>query len=68
LERTAERIRRYAHGDPALEALSRQLHDDLARYAEQTMSPMELKSAFYVAESARKGRAPDGRARRSPRQ
>ena len=67
LERTAERIRRYAHGDPALEALWCELRDDVARYAEQAMSPMELKSAFYLAESARKGRASDGRARRSPR-
>jgi Ca-activated chloride channel family protein len=67
LERTAERIRRYAHGDPALEALWRELRDDVERYAEQAMSPMQLKAAFYVAESAGKGRGPDGRARRSRR-
>ncbi|HEX7979640.1 MAG TPA: VWA domain-containing protein [Gemmatimonadaceae bacterium] len=67
LERTAERIRRYAHGDPTLAALWRELRDDVERYAEETMSPMQLKAAFYVAESAAKGRAPDGRARRSPR-
>ena len=67
LERTAERIRRYAHGDPTLERIWRELRDDVERYAEQTMSPMELKAAFYVAESAGKGRGPDGRARRSRR-
>ena len=67
LERTAERIRGYAHGDPALEVLWRELRDDVEHYAEQAMSPMQLKSAFYVAESVGKGRGPDGRAKRSPR-
>ncbi|PYP77816.1 MAG: hypothetical protein DMD35_13310 [Gemmatimonadetes bacterium] len=67
LERTVARIRGYAHGDPALEALWRELRDDIERYAEQAMSPMQLKSAVYVAESVGKGRAPDGRARRSPK-
>jgi Ca-activated chloride channel family protein len=67
LERTADRIRGYAHGDRALEALERELRDDVDRYAEQAMSPMQLKAALYVAESASKGRGPDGRARRSPR-
>jgi Ca-activated chloride channel family protein len=67
LERTADRIRGYAHGDPALEALWRELRDDVERYAEHAMSPMQLKSAFFVGEAVGKGRAPDGRARRSPR-
>lgn len=67
LERTAERIRRYAHGDPTLERLWRELRDDVEHYAAETMSPMQLKAAFYVAESAGKGRGPDGRARRSRR-
>lgn len=67
LERTSARIRGYAHGDPQLEALWREVRDDVERYAEETMSPMQLKAAFFVAESASKGRAPDGRARRSPR-
>jgi Ca-activated chloride channel family protein len=67
LERTADRIRGYAHGDPVLQALWRELRDDVARYAEQAMSPMQLKSAFFVAEAVGKGRGPDGRARRSPR-
>jgi Ca-activated chloride channel family protein len=67
LERTAERIRRYAHGDPTLERLWRELRDDVERYAAETMSSMQLKAAFYVAESAGKGRGPDGRARRSRR-
>ncbi|HTK48272.1 MAG TPA: VWA domain-containing protein [Gemmatimonadaceae bacterium] len=67
LERTAERIRGYAHGDPELEALWRSLRDDVGRYAEEVMTAMQLKASFYVAESVAKGRAPDGKARRAPR-
>ena len=66
LERTADRIGRYANGDPALEAIRRALRDDVERYAEQAMSPMQLKMAMYVSESESKGRGADGRARRSP--
>jgi Ca-activated chloride channel family protein len=67
LERTADRIREYAHGDPELEALWRALRDDVGRYAEEVMTAMQLKASFYVAESVAKGRAPDGKARRAPR-
>jgi Ca-activated chloride channel family protein len=66
LERTARRIEDYAGGDVELRALARALRDDVQRYAEQAMSPMQLKSAFYVAESAGKNRGSDGKARRSP--
>ena len=66
LERTADRIGRYANGDPAIEAIRRSLRADVDRYAERAMSPMELKAAMYVAESARKGRGRDGKARRAP--
>jgi Ca-activated chloride channel family protein len=67
LERTADRIRGYAGGDPELEALWRALRDDVPRYAEEAMSSMQLKMAFSVAEYAGKGRAGDGRARRASR-
>ena len=67
LERTAERICGYAHGDPELEAIWRALRDDVGRYADEVMTAMQLKASFYVAESVAKGRAPDGKARRSPR-
>ena len=66
LERTADRIGRYANGDRELESIRRALRDDMHRYAEQAMSPMQLKAAFYVAESAAKNRGSDGRARRAP--
>lgn len=66
LERTADRIGRYSHGDPSLEAIRQSLRDDVHRYAEHAMNPMQLKSAMYVAESARKGRGRDGKARRAP--
>jgi Ca-activated chloride channel family protein len=66
LERTALRIDEYAGEDTELRALARALRDDVQRYAEQAMSPMQLKSAFYVAESAAKNRGSDGKARRSP--
>jgi Ca-activated chloride channel family protein len=68
LEQTADRIRGYAYGDPALEAVRRALLDDVDGYAARAMSPMQLKSAFYVAESFGKGRGPDGKARRRPSQ
>lgn len=66
LERTAQRIRSYAHGDHELGAIARSLGDDVTVYAEQAMSPMALKSAFFVAESAVRSRDSHGRARRDP--
>ena len=64
LERTAERIRAYANGDAAIEAIRRSLLQDVDRYGLEVMSAMQLKVSFAVAESYGKGRAPDGRARR----
>ena len=66
LERTADRIAGYTSGDPALEAIRRALLDDVRHFAERTMSPMQLKHAFYVAESSSKYRGGDGKARRAP--
>lgn len=67
LEATAKRIRGYALGDPELERLWRQLLSEVETFAEAAMSPMSLKQAMFVAESAARGRAPDGKARRSRR-
>jgi Ca-activated chloride channel family protein len=67
LERTAERIGQYAHGDPELESIARALRADVGRYADEVMTAMQLKASFYVAESLAKGRGPDGKARRSSR-
>ena len=63
LERTADRIRSYAEGDPAIEAIRRSLLADVDGYG-TTMSAMQLKVSFAVAESYGKGRTPDGKARR----
>lgn len=64
LDRTAYRIEGYAGDDPELVELARSLRRDVQVYAERAMSPMALKMSFYVAESATKGRASSGRARR----
>ena len=65
LERTATRIRGYTYGDAELKALARALLVDVERFAERPMSAMELKSAFFVAESTGMGRSAEGKARRS---
>lgn len=44
--------------------LAASVREDIARFAEEAMSPMMLKSAFHLAESERKYRNPEGRARR----
>lgn len=67
LESTAKRIRSYALGDPELERLWRQLLSEIETFAEAPMSAMSLKQAMFVSESAARGRAPDGKARRSRR-
>ena len=67
LETTARRIRGYASGDPELERLWRQLLAEIETYAMEAMSPRSLKQSMFVAESAARGRAPDGKARRSRR-
>ena len=65
LERTAKRIRGYAGGDAELEALWRALLSEVERFAERPMSAMQLKSAFFAAESTARNRGTDGKARRS---
>ena len=67
LETTARRIRGYASGDPELERLWRQLLAEVETYGLEAMSPRSLKQAMFVAESAARSRAPDGKARRSRR-
>ena len=67
LERTAQRIRSYAHGDREMTAVASSLHNDVVVYAEEAMSPMVLKGAFFMAESAVRSRDVLGRARREPR-
>jgi Ca-activated chloride channel family protein len=64
LERTADRIRRYADNDPAIDAIRRSLLDDARRYGREVLSAMQLKVSFAVAEAYGKGRTPDGKARR----
>lgn len=64
LESTARRIRSYANGDPALEALWRALQAEVATYAEREMTPIERKSSFFLAEAQGKGRDRQGKARR----
>ena len=61
---TARRIAEYAGADAAMNELAMMLRAKVSEYAEERMSPMALKMSFYVAETAAKGRAFDGRARR----
>jgi Ca-activated chloride channel family protein len=65
IERTVARIREYAGNDPEINRWWQELELERPRYDEAVMSPAMMKSAFYVAEVAAKGRARDGRARRS---
>jgi len=65
LEATVRRVRSYAGEDEELEATWRALRSDISRFAEARMSPMQLKSALFVSESARRNRGLDGKARRS---
>jgi Ca-activated chloride channel homolog len=67
LETTARRIRGYASGDPELERLWRALLSEVETFGLTAMSPRSLKQAMFVAESAARSRAPDGKARRSRR-
>lgn len=66
LERTAARIRQYAADDAQLAQAWNQLLSEVPRYDRAVMSPALMKVAFYDAEMSGKGRARDGRARRSP--
>ncbi len=66
IERTVARIRQYAGNDPEINRWWQELERERPRYDEAIMSPSVMKAAFYVAEVAAKGRARDGKARRSP--
>ena len=61
---TARHIDGYSGDDPELNALASALRSEVPQYAESVMSPMAMKSAFFVAESAVKGRTTEGKARR----
>ena len=61
---TSRHIDVYAGSDAELCALANALRDEVPQYAEAVMSPMAMKSAFFVAESAVKGRTFEGKARR----
>ena len=62
---TSRHIDVYAGTDTELGALASALRSEVPQFAEAIMAPMALKSAFFVAESAVKGRTFDGKARRS---
>jgi len=64
LEHTARRIANYAGDDSALNDVHRLLRIDVARFAEEEMSPRALKEAFFAADLATVARASDGKARR----
>jgi hypothetical protein len=61
---TSRHIDVYAGSDAELCALANMLRGEVPQYAEATMAPMAMKNAFFVAESAVKGRTIDGKARR----
>ena len=60
-----ERTRAEADGE--LNTLATALREEVPQYAEEVMSPMAMKAAFFIAESSVKGRTADGKARRSAR-
>jgi hypothetical protein len=61
---TARHIDVYSGTDTELCALASALRDEVPHFAEAVMSPMAMKSAFFVAESVVKGRTFEGKARR----
>ncbi|CAN5307820.1 hypothetical protein BH09GEM1_BH09GEM1_18430 [soil metagenome] len=61
---TSRHIDVYSGDDPELCALANALRNEVPQYAESVMSPMAMKSAFFVAESTVKGRTFEGKARR----
>lgn len=65
IDRTVARIRSYAGDDQVLNDCWRELAAERPRYDEVVMSAMEMKRAYYVADMGMKGRAQDGRAKRS---
>jgi hypothetical protein len=67
LERTAKRIRSYAGSDQTLARLATSLERDVGHFAEESLSPMALKSAMFAAHIVTLHRDPMGRAmRRGP--
>lgn len=64
LVKTSRRISEYAGNDRVLLELARSLRREVPRYAEEKMSPMMLKGAFYAADVAVRERAFDGKAKR----
>jgi len=64
LERTADRIARYAGTDPLLRQLERDLRAQVPHFADVPLSRMSLKSALFEAHTAWAGRDPEGKARR----
>ncbi len=67
LQGTARRIKSYANGDPAMNAIWRALLAEVAMYAERVMSPKEMKMSFFAAEAQSSNRDPQGKARRGSR-
>jgi len=63
--RTAARIRKYAGDDQVLNECWNGLLAETNRYDQEIMSSMVMKQAYFVAEMGMKGRARDGKARRS---
>ena len=61
---TSRHIDVYAGSDTELCALANALRNEVPQFAESVMEPMAMKSAFFVAESAVKGRTFEGKARR----
>ncbi len=66
MARTAARVRQYAGTDAVLNDCWNELLSELPRYDQAVMSASVMKQAFYSAEMSGKGRARDGKARRSP--
>ena len=66
IEGTVRRIQQYAGGDPVLNRIWMELERERPQFEDAVMSPTVMKSAYYVAEWGMKGRAADGKVRRSP--
>lgn len=68
LEHTAKRIARYAGNDERLNALYQMLNSEVSHFADEELSSMSLKAAFFAADRAGVARAADGKARRIVRE
>jgi Ca-activated chloride channel homolog len=65
LSRTARRIESYAGSDRELRRIARELREDMRRFGQAPMPAMDLKAAFFRAESELMSRDRQGRAMRS---